>query len=183
MAERRPLSLALHEQPCFALFSTANAVVRAYSSLAERGEALVSELTKAVSSNPVVQRVSDLGERASDDAKKLVGLGKQTAGKAQDRAAQTLEDVEEMAQRAAADARDLGRAAVAHLDDDAATTTTARTPGEREDAAADTARQTAARTTAGQASPASATRRRTALTIPAAAAPLPPCARARSTAA
>ena len=35
MAEPPTLSLALHEQPCFALFTTANAVVRAYRELLE----------------------------------------------------------------------------------------------------------------------------------------------------
>ena len=63
-----------------------NSVMKTYENLSKRGEALFVELTKTVNQNPVVKRMTEAGEKASDDAVALISRGQKVAQRAQDRA-------------------------------------------------------------------------------------------------
>lgn len=89
----------------------ANAVLKTYESLSERGAALLAELTKTVNDNPVMKRMTEVGDKASDDAVALISRSQRVARKAQARAKETMQDVERVARQTADDARELGEPA------------------------------------------------------------------------
>jgi len=137
-----------------------NAVAKSYQTLSERGASLMTELARTVGANPVVKRVVEVGDKASDDAVALVARSQEVARKAQERAAKTVEDaqdrakrtfgdVERVARQAAGDARDLGQEAAAPV-----ATPPVKKAAKKAPATKAPAKKAAAKTAAAKAAPA-----------------------------